>query len=243
MATKPIAAQPVSATGRSAQAFPEYSPRDDMQNILYIHKPSHVTALSRHFGSPDTTIVLGEMPLGWDAEQAPGVLLPDLMVAFNVDVEAAIAQWGYAINDRGKPPDFVLEVASRSTARNDETNKRAGYAQYGVPEYWRFDPTGLYYSARLSGDRLENGEYQPIPITEIADGVYRGFSNALKLNVCWENGQLRWFDPVSDRYLLTHDEEADGRIAAERERDAERAARMAAEERIRQLEAERERSV
>lgn len=247
MTTKPVAAQPDGAVAGSIKRFPEYPPRDDMQNILYIHRPSHVTALSRHFGSPDTTIVLGEMPLGWDSEQGSGVLIPDLMVVFDVDVHAAIAQGGYAINERGKPPDFVLEVASRSTARNDETNKRETYAAYGVLEYWRFDPNGLFYSARLAGDRLIDGTYHPIPIAETSEDILRGFSEALTLYVCWERGQLRWYDPSSESYILTHAEEADGRVverearlAAERERDEERAARLAAEERIRQLEAERE---
>ena len=207
------------------------------------------------------------MPLGWNPEHTAGVLIPDLLVAFHVDPAAGVAQWGYAINERGKSPDFVLEVASKTTARNDETNKRRGYAGYRVTEYWRFDPSGRYYRDRLAGDRLVNGVYQPIQVVQIDEGVYWGFSAVLNLYVCWEHGLLRWYDPVAERYLLTHDEEADGRIAAEnernlereariaerearitaeaaltaaqRERDAERAARQALEERISQLEAER----
>ena len=230
MTTKPVAAQPYDAAAEPVRAFPDYPPRDDMQNAIHLHKPSHQTALSRHLGDEDTTIVLSEMPLGWNPEHTAGVLIPDLMVAFNVDPAAGIAQRGYAINDRGKPPDFVLEVASLHTARNDETVKRRGYAGYRVPEYWRFDPSGRYYRNRLAGDRLVSGEYQPIQIVEIAEGVFRGFSTVLNLYVCWEHGLLRWYDPVAERYLLTHDEEADGRIAAENERDLEREARIAERE-------------
>lgn len=253
MTTKPVAAQPDSKVDGPVGEFPEYPPRDDMQNAIHLHKPSHQTALSRHLGDEDTTIVISEMPLGWNPEHTACVLVPDLLVAFNVDPAAGIAQWGYAINDQGKPPDFVLEVASKNTARNDETNKRRGYADYGVTEYWRFDPSGRYYRNRLAGDRLVNGEYQSIPVAQVEEGAYRGFSVALNLYVCWEHGLLRWYDPAMERYLLTHDEEADGRIAAEaaltdaqqgriaaeRQRDAERAARLALEERVRQLEAER----
>ena len=233
MTTKPVAAQPYDAVAEPVRAFPDYPPRDDMQNAIHLHKPSHQTALSRHLGDEDTTIVLSEMPLGWNPEHTAGVLIPDLMVAFNVDPAAGIAQRGYAINDRGKPPDFVLEVASLHTARNDETNPPEadrGYAAYRVPEYWRFDSSGRYYRNRLAGDRLVSGEYQPIQIAEIAEGVFRGFSTVLNLYVCWEHGLLRWYDPVAERYLLTHDEEADGRIAAENERDLEREARIAERE-------------
>jgi hypothetical protein len=44
------------------------------------------------------------------------------------------------------------------------------------------------------------------------------------LDLCWEEGWLRWYDPVKRRYLRTLDEEAEERISAE--------------ERIRELEAE-----
>ena len=56
-------------------------------------------------------------------------------MAFDVDTAAAVAQRGFAIDDRGKPPDFVLEVASLSTALKGYTSKRSGYAAYGVHEY------------------------------------------------------------------------------------------------------------
>lgn len=227
-----------------AKQFPERPPRNNMQNSLYLNYPSHQTALVRHFGATDTTLVISEMPVGWNVRQRAGLLYPDLLIAFNVDRAAAIAQRGYAIEERGKPPDFALEIASVNTARNDDIGKREGYAALGIPEYWRFDPTGgEYYRAPLAGDRLIDGEYHPItiaPITivETGEGGYWGHSDALNLALCWEQGELRWYDPVSQRYIRTHDDEADERIAAEAQRDAEREARIAAEARIRQLEQE-----
>ena len=151
----------------------------------------------------------------------------------------AMPRHGYAIDDQGKPPDFVLEIASHSTALNDYTRKRVDYAAYGIPEYWRFDPTdGDRYPVGLAGDRLVDGEYQPITIVNVSDDQYWGHSDALNLDLCWEKGQLRFYDPVAQRYLLTHDDEAEGRIAAEAQLDAERQARIAAEVRIQRLEEE-----
>ena len=63
-------------------------------------------------------------------------------MAFGVDPAAIFARNGYVISEVGKPPDFVLEVASESTGRRDYTHKRAIYAEYGVAEYWRFDRSG-----------------------------------------------------------------------------------------------------
>ena len=219
--------------------FPERPKRLDMQNWIHIGVPGHLSALARHLGNRDTTIVICEPALGWNLSQRTGLLYPDLLVALNADRDHAFARLGYAMDTQGKPPDFVLEVASVHTALNDYTTKREGYAAYGVPEYWRFDPTGGdRYPSGLAGDRLGDGEYQPITVvTTDADG-YWGHSGVLGLELCWEQGQLRWYDPVSQRYLLTHDGETDGRIAAEAERDAEREARIAAEARVRQLEEE-----
>ena len=212
--------------------FPERPPRKDMQNWIHIGVPGYLAALARHLGKRATTIVICEPALGWTLSQRTGLLYPDLLVAFNADRDHSFARLGYAMDVQGKPPDFVLEVASVHTALNDYTTKREGYAAFGVREYWRFDPTGgERYLAGLAGDRLVDGEYQPVSVAQMEDGLYRGHSEVLNLDLCWERGQLRWFDPVSQRYLLTHDDEADGRIAAE-------ADAAAAQERVRELEDE-----
>jgi hypothetical protein len=229
-------AQPSSGL---ADHFPERPPRRDMQNWIHIGVPGHLSALVRHLGNRDTTIAICEPALGWNLSQRTGLLYPDLLVSFNADRAHAFARLGYAMDVHGKPPEFVLEVASVHTALNDYTTKRVGYAAFGVQEYWRFDPTGgERYPAGLAGDRLVDGEYQPTTVAQVEEGEYRGHSEVLNLDLCWEHGQLRWFDPVSQRYLLTHDDDAEGRIAAEAQLDVERQARVAAEARVRQLEEE-----
>ena len=219
--------------------FPVFPPRGDMQNPIYLHRPGHLAALSLHFGSPETTIVMGEVPVGRDLSQRRGLRVPDLMIAFGINQDRIIADRGYSIEHWGKPPDFVLEIASESTAENDVTQKRDDYAAFGIPEYWRFDPSGgEYYGTGLAGDRLVDGAYQPISITGTDELHYRGRSEVLGLDLCWEDYQLRWYDPATGRYLPTFDEEAEAHITVQRERDAERRARLAAEARVRELEAE-----
>ena len=213
MTTKPIA----STTIADARRFPDFPPRDDMNNSLYIDDPAFQPALRRHLSAVRPAVVISEVPVGWRVTQRrDGLRIPDLLIAFDVDRDTIVAQRGYAIEEHGKPPDFVLEVASESTAHNDETGKRASYAAFGIAEYWRFDPEGgEYYQAALAGDRLEDGVYRPVSVDRVELGVFRGYSETLNLYVCWEHGQLRWFDPVARRYLNTFDEEADARIAAE----------------------------
>lgn len=212
--------------------FPDFPPRDDMQNFLHLYRPGHSAALERHFGISNSTVVLCEAPLRWTPGQRQGHRVPDLLVAFNADRGVAVEQMGYSIGGQGKPPDFVLEVASPTTGEEDYTDKRKDYAAFGVPEYWRFDSSGgRFHDAPLAGDRLMDGAYQPIEIVQTDETSLWGRSEVLNLYLCWEGGQLRWWDPVAQRYLDTHDEEAEGRIA-------EREARIQAEARIRELEAE-----
>ena len=67
---------------------------------------------------------------------------PDIYLAFGVDAVAIRPRKIYLPWEVGKPPDFALEVASQSTASNDLDNKPSIYAAIGVPEFWRFDPSG-----------------------------------------------------------------------------------------------------
>ena len=192
------------------ESFPDFPPRDDMQNPIHLHLDGHQTMLVRHFGNRDTTLVLGEVPVYWYPSRNARV--PDLTIAFNISRANIIDRNGYAIEEHGKPPDFVLEVASVSTARNDYTQKRQDYAAFGIPEYWRFDPTGgRRYDAPLAGDRLVEDGYQPINVIRTDENRLWGHSAVLNLDVCWEYGKLRWWDPAAGRYLETHDEEAEAR--------------------------------
>ena len=236
-----VAVAPSEASAPSAAAFPDFPPRNDMMNPEHLHDYGHQPALRLHLGDPESTIVLGEVPIYWGVpiyqDAPPGresrgrgkVRVPDLLVSFRIRRAQVIAQKGYAINEQGKPPDFVLEVASDSTASTDETDKWQDYARFGVTEYWLFDPDwGRRYRRGLMGWRLVDGRYVPIVIHEYAPGMYYGWSAALGLYVCWEHGRLRWYDPAAG-YLRSHDEERDGRIAAEVERDVERGGRIVAE--------------
>ena len=212
MTIKPIAVTKIRDASEELAKFPEFPPRDDMQNTKYIYSQSIITALMNHLGSSDSVYVGSEIPLGWSASVRKGVLVPDLMVALNCDAARIDGQDGYEMRSQPNPPEFVLEVASVHTAARDYTAKRTGYADYGALEYWRFDPTdGGRYPAGLAGDRLVGGAYEPIELEYYGDGNKRGYSEALNLYVCWEvgeqeYGELRLYDPMSENYLRTHGE-------------------------------------
>ena len=229
MATQTILVEPA----RKYDPYPDAPPRDDMQNLIYLEKRSIVEALSYRFGNPDTTLI-GEVRMGPSLSEPGDTRVPDLLVAFDCDVAQAREDNGYSLENQPHPPQFALEVASKSTGIVDYTEKRSDYARYGVGEYWRFDPTGgEYHDDSLAGDRLVDGRYERIAIVWADAEHGRGYSPALGLYVCWEREQLRFYDPVARRYLRTFSEsEARGdaeaaRANAEAARAAELEARLA----------------
>ena len=86
--------------------------------------------LALHFAGRDDVVVSGEGYLRHNGTEASERLAPDCVVAFGVDPEAIVARNGYVIGEVGQPPEFVLEVASRSTGSRDYNQKRVGYAGY-----------------------------------------------------------------------------------------------------------------
>ena len=245
---------------------PPWDP-DAMLQIRHIARAIvTLDAYFQYYRRRDDVLVSGQGYLCRRPGEARRSPYPDLMVAIGVPISPeAIAREGngYTISEIGQPPDFVMEVASRTTARQDYERKPAQYAALGVPEYWRFDYSGRgLYPTPLAGERLVDGEYRPIEVTRDAAGVLQGYSEALQLELHVVSLQLRFYDPVAEMYVqdmmdaweypddaearsainLTYAaaalSERDARIAAEARANAERDARIAAEERIRQLEAE-----
>ena len=192
-----------------------------LPHVLYA-----VTALQASFRGRPGVFVSANTPVYYiDSTGAKRIVYPDCYVATGVNPIAVRRRNGYFIREAGRPPAFAMEMASETTHPNDTGFKRELYARLGVTEYWRFDGA----EEQLYPERLAGGEYAPIETTTGPDGVIRGHSTILGLDICWDNLKLRFYDPAAGGFLLSLDESADLL-------DEERAARRAAEERIRQLE-------
>ena len=216
MTTKPAPPLPAAAVATAiAIAPPPLKPRltplpdppplPDMASQLIHITDAHGILRDRYHLRPDV-LVCGECYLCYDASDIRGSPRPDCLVAFGLTTitpEEVIDANGYNISEIGKPPEFVLEVASESTGRRDYTEKRVIYAGLKVVEYWRFDRTGgRFHNAPLAGDRLTaDGTYEPIPVYEHPDGTFRGYSAVLGLELHWVAGWLRFWDPATEAYL------------------------------------------
>ena len=133
-----------------------------------------------------------------------------------------------------------MEIGSESTANADLVRKRELYAELGVREYWRYDATGgEFYGEPLVGESLVGGEYSRVELRHESDGRIWSHSEALNLELWWVEGELRFWDPVADRWLLSQEEERAGRLAAQAHAEEERAGRLAAESRVEEEETAR----
>ena len=215
-----------------------------------------VRTLGLHFSDRPDVYVAGNMLVYYRVNDVSARLAPDVFVVFGVDDHL---HRSYFVWREGKAPDFMMQIASESTVNNDTGEKRNRYAELGVSEYWRFDPTGECLEPPLQCDLLEDGRYRTVDLPPDPEGNIRGHSQLLGLDIYAVPGETRLhlYDPVQESWLRNlpeaeaalRDEEAahtDTRAEllltrAERddlraERDAAQAENAAAQERIRQLE-------
>ena len=236
MTTSETAASKLKARGRFRLPDPPEREPDDMTSAEHLSETGLHHHLKQFLGNPETTIVSGEKYV--TTRRGGDMRYPDLLVAFGVDPALYRETNGYVISEQGKPPDWVLEIASEGTGHIDVGEKREFYERLGITEYWRFDhtPTGRWHGARLAGDRLVDGEYVAMEIEELPGGMLQGYSPALSLYLRWGQGELALYDPATNAPIASFD---DLQTSLDRERaraDAELAARLAAQARIRELE-------
>ena len=206
-----------------------------------------VAGLSDRYRGRDDVFVAGDLLVYYQMNDNETRVAPDVFVVFGASGKHLRDSWQ---NWReGRPPHFVLEIASPSTWERDAGEKRRIYAGMGVTEYWRFDPTGECFTPPLIGETLSGGQYQRLPLESDEGGIIWSRSELLGLDICVLPGlELRLYDPVGGQWLYTPQENADGRResdaarqAAEAALRAEEEARRAAEAALRASDAENER--
>ncbi len=217
---------------------------DDAQLFAMIDT---ISTLRQWFAGRPEVYAGGDMLIYYRMNDNETRVAPDVFVVLGAGNHS---RRSWIVWREGLAPDFVMGMASGSTWRRDMREKRDIYAEMGVAEYWRFDPSGRRFIPPLVGERLVDGEYAGMPVDMGDDGILRGHSSVLGLDLCvLADGHLRLYDPAGGQWLRTHREaemtlreEAAARQVAEaarREAEAalreETAARRAAEDELQRL--------
>ena len=204
-----------------------------------------IDALERHLrtGVRCPAYVSGNMFLYYEEGNPRAVVAPDVFVALGVPDRDRDT---YLLWEESKGPDFVVEVTSRSTRREDQGRKREVCARLGVSEYFLYDPRAEYLNPPLRGFRLRGGVYHPVLASRSPEGplALRSEVLGLELRDSREDQLLRLHDPETGHVFLTYresdearEEEAEARRASEMRLGQESATRKALEDRVAQLEA------
>ena len=182
-----------------------------------------IQILTRHFAERSDVYVSGNMLMYYEEGNPRKSVAPDVFVVVGASRDED--RDSYLLWREPKAPDFVLEVTSKSTRRNDLVTKRALYESLGVAEYFMFDPRAEYLNPPLQGFGLHHGRYVPLEVTRLPDGAPALHSEALGLFLHVRGPALRLYDPAISENLLTPMEEASAREEAETRAEREAAAR------------------
>ena len=137
-------------------------------SVWHGHAVCYATsALTYHFRNREDVLVAMEVLVYYERGNNKVCLEPDVQVVFGVPRgnRSSLKVW-----EEGKAADFVLEVASPSTADKDARHKAQEYARIGVREYWRLDPTGAL-ATPLEGWEANGESCRPLqPVASAARG-------------------------------------------------------------------------
>ena len=176
--------------------------------------------IENHFAHIPDVYVLGDMMMYYEEGNPRKSISPDIFVAFGIGKKERRI---YKIWEEGKPPDFVLEFASKGTYRTDLTRKVQLYAEIGIPEYFVYDVDRRYLPSPLLGFRLVGDDY--VEIASVAGGGLPSVVLGLEFHVL--DDSLGIYDPEAEAWLKTSAERAED--AEERAEDAEERAEDAEE--------------
>lgn len=180
-----------------------------------------LTSLERLWQDRQDFFAAGNMSIYYSNRQlkSEDVRGPDFFVVLNTERKErkSWVVWG----EDGKYPNFILEILSDSTAKNDRGLKKQLYQDvFRTPEYFWFDP----YTLEFAGFKLNYRRYEQIVPNE------QGWlwSDELQLYLGIVSEKLRFFTPEAE--LVPTPEEAE-----EAERNRAEAAEARAERLLRKL--------
>jgi Uma2 family endonuclease len=185
---------------------------EHVRNLLYLYQE-----LDTFFEDDPQVFVAGNMFVYYEQDNPRRHVSPDVFVVRGIPKRTDPPRRRYLLWEN-KPIDFVIELTSASTRREDTVDKMAIYRDIlGVKEYFLFDPFEEFLHPRLQGYRLRGGRY-----TSIRPVEGRLPSKVTGLHLEAQGQMLRLYDPATRGWLKTPPEERE-------DLRQERAARQGAE--------------
>ena len=154
-----------------------------------------ILMLKDYYKDTNDVYVSGNLFLYYEEGKPKSFISPDVFVVFGVEKKRrrTFMTW-----NEPNTPDFVLEVASPGTFREDMGKKKDLYESVlAVKEYYIYDPLGQIVPSFV-GYRLIDGKYQEINLVN-----ERLPSEVLGLELGERDGVLRLYNPNVSQWLQT----------------------------------------
>ena len=212
----------MATAGRATEIeYPESDGRPMGETDLHRDWMIRILEILRYRYRGQKVYIASDLLVYYEEGRPSKFVVPDVFVAFDRE---PLQRRTYKTWEEGKPPDVVFEVTSRSTSREDSVFKVLTYQRIGVRELFLYDPSAEYLEPSLQGYHLdEDGGYTPI---HRLDGMLH--SEALGVGLHLDDRALVLSDVATGQPCLTR-------------ADAEYEARLAAEAKVRELQAELDR--
>jgi Uma2 family endonuclease len=150
----------------------------------------------RRFYLGQQVYVTGNVLVFYESGNRRRHVSPDVWLARGVEKHQ---RPNYLIWEELRGPEFVIEMTSSSTQREDQTTKFTLYRDtLRVREYFLFDPEGDYLTPPLVGYRLRGNAYQ-----RIRPRNGRLPSQVTGLHLERDGNQLRLWNPETQEWLPT----------------------------------------
>ncbi len=154
-----------------------------------------IETLKVHFQSRSDVYVSGNIMFYYEEGNPRKVFSPDVMVSFGVSGEYRRT---YKLWEEAVFPQVVFEISSRGTWGEDLNKKWLLFQQFGVREYYIFDPEYDYLPEPLIAYRLKRGELVKV---NVKNG--RIFSEEIGLEILDTGAGLRLFDVETKQFMRT----------------------------------------
>lgn len=164
--------------------------------------------LRTHFSRTEDVKVLADIFFYYEEGNPRKSIAPDVMIVSGVGKHSrrTFKLW------EERPPDVIFEISSRGTWKEDLQKKFFLYQDFGVKEYYIFDPEYDYLKDEpLVAYHLKNGEFKSVKVKR---GRVR--SPFLNLDIVDTGKDLRLYNPKTKEFLPTMEELSERATRAEK---------------------------
>ena len=189
---------PPQKNGRKEIYYPESDGKPMGETAYHVKLLTNLyQILETFFLDKKDICVIADMMFYYEKGNTRKSIAPDVMVVKGVhkNPRRVFKLWEEAV------PAVVFEISSRGTWREDLQKKYLLYQDFGVKEYYIFDPEYDYLRDGLVAHHLIDGQFEDIKLIK-----GRIYSPALGLEIVDTGATLRLFNPETKEFLPTMEE-------------------------------------